>query len=101
MVTNVHLSDNELVGPLPSSFCRLRYLKEFDIDGSFFTGALPEWMPACWPELEELDVSFNLFSGTIPPRVFAWKRIKEFQVRATTNPLPLTLASSRSTTTNK
>ena len=37
-------------------------VQEFDLDGGNLTGTLQPWIAACFPGLDELDLSFNQVS---------------------------------------
>lgn len=39
--------------------CNFKYLKEFDLDGGSMTGTIPQFLTTCFPELNELDLSYN------------------------------------------
>ena len=58
-ITNVHITDEKLEGTLPQAMCGFRWLKEFDLDGGSMTGTIPQWLATCFPELNELDLSYN------------------------------------------
>ncbi len=69
VVTTIHLCDLGIEGPLETmkaAFCPLRHLREFDVDGSHFTGPIPRWLATCFPHLKELDLSYGRLSGSIP-----------------------------------
>ncbi len=91
VVTTIHLCDLGIEGTLESAgkaFCPLRHLREFDVDGSHFTGAreartqpgctqradctcsragpMPRWLATCFPHLRELDLSYSRLTGTLP-----------------------------------
>eukprot|EP01026_Neomeris_dumetosa_P027553 TRINITY_DN22395_c0_g1_i3.p2 TRINITY_DN22395_c0_g1~~TRINITY_DN22395_c0_g1_i3.p2 ORF type:complete len:299 (-),score=37.39 TRINITY_DN22395_c0_g1_i3:99-926(-) len=81
ILTNIHLSDQRLDGPIPREFCLFNQLREFDIDGGRFSGPIPEWIPFCFPFLAELDMSFNRLSGTIPEFIASMETLQEFEVQ--------------------
>lgn len=80
ILTNIHLSDQRLEGPVPREFCLFNQLREFDIDGGRFSGPIPEWLFFCFPHLAEMDMSFNRLSGTIPEFIAEMKTLQEFEV---------------------
>ncbi|CAG9466355.1 unnamed protein product [Pedinophyceae sp. YPF-701] len=86
-VTNLHLSDLKLDGPIPEELCLFSRLRELDLDGGRLesepgTGhAVPEWVPDCFPDLAELDLSYNRLSGTIPGGIFEkFPQLEEFEI---------------------
>ena len=66
-VTNIHITDVSLDGPLPRELCLLPNLRELDIDGGHFTGPIPDWLKECFPGLQELDLSYNRVSPQTAP----------------------------------
>ncbi|KAF8063774.1 AP-4 complex subunit sigma [Scenedesmus sp. PABB004] len=66
LVTNVHITDVRLDGPVPRELCALRHVREFDLDGGHLTGPIPHWLGECFPMMEELDLSYNRLTGTLP-----------------------------------
>lgn len=60
--------------------CPLSRLIEFDIDGAGLEGALPGGFGACFPELRELDLSYNELTGAIPAEITGAKSLQEFKV---------------------
>lgn len=79
-VTTVHITDQELPGSPPKEFCGLSRLRELDLDGSAFTGPLPPWIITCFPDLQELDLSYNRFSGTLPWELSKKTTLQEIKV---------------------
>ncbi|KAG2427428.1 hypothetical protein HXX76_012364 [Chlamydomonas incerta] len=82
LVTNVHITDQELEGLPPRELCGLQHLRELDLDGSNFNGGgdpgmrhvsvlgpFPSWTLSCFSDLQELDLSYNRLTGTIPPEL--------------------------------
>ena len=43
--------------------CNFKFLKEFDLDGGDLTGTIPQFLTTCFPELNELDLSYNEVSS--------------------------------------
>ena len=62
MVTNIHITDEHLTGPIPQQACLFKNLKELDLDGGNLTGTIPEFLTTCFPDLNELDLSYNQVS---------------------------------------
>lgn len=62
MVTNLHITDEHLTGPVPQQTCLFKNLKELDLDGGNLTGTIPEFLTTCFPYLNELDLSYNQVS---------------------------------------
>ena len=58
-LTNIHISDLRVDGPVPRELCLFRELRELDLDGGRLTGPIPEFLASCFPNLAELDMSFN------------------------------------------
>ncbi|PNW84271.1 hypothetical protein CHLRE_04g227600v5 [Chlamydomonas reinhardtii] len=81
LVTNVHITDQELEGLPPRELCGLQHLRELDLDGSNFNGPFPSWTLTCFSDLQELDLSYNRLTGTIPADVAARvPTLQEFKV---------------------
>lgn len=66
ILTNMHISDQRIVGTIPPELCLFEALRELDLDGGDLTGAIPDWIPRCFPDLSELDLSFNELAGAFP-----------------------------------
>ncbi|XP_078431495.1 HAESA-like 1 [Wolffia australiana] len=64
-LAHLDLSENLLVGPLPSSLAYLPLLRHLDLTGNNFSGAIPPSFGR-FPNLENLSLVANLLSGTIP-----------------------------------
>ena len=62
VVTNIHITDQRLTGPVPQQACLFRNLKELDLDGGRLSGTIPEFLTTCFPDLNELDLSYNQVS---------------------------------------
>lgn len=62
VVTNIHITDEHLTGPIPQQACLFKNLKELDLDGGNLTGIIPEFLTTCFPDLNELDLSYNQVS---------------------------------------
>ncbi|KIY97941.1 hypothetical protein MNEG_10022 [Monoraphidium neglectum] len=58
-VTNMHITDVNIDGPVPRELCMFHNLREFDLDGGHLTGPIPIWVKDCFPKLEEFDLSYN------------------------------------------
>lgn len=80
-VTNVHITDYKTTGTLPiEELCPLSNLRELDLDGGRLEGNIPTNFAECFPELLELDLSYNQFSGAIPPEIANIPKLKQFKV---------------------
>lgn len=62
VVTNLHVTDEHITGPVPQQACLFKNLKELDLDGGNLTGTIPEFLTTCFPDLNELDLSYNQVS---------------------------------------
>ena len=62
MVTNIHITDEHVTGPVPQQACLFKNLKELDLDGGSLTGTIPQFLTTCFPDLNELDLSYNQVS---------------------------------------
>lgn len=58
-VTNLHLSDLRIDGPVPRELCLFSELRELDLDGGRLSGPIPEFVSSCFPNLAEFDLSYN------------------------------------------
>lgn len=58
-VTNIHVSDMRVDGPIPRELCLFEHLRELDLDGGRLSGPLPEFLSTCFPNLAEMDLSYN------------------------------------------
>lgn len=50
-ITNLHITDLHIEGPVPEQTCIFKYLKELDLDGGNLTGSIPEFLSHCFPEV--------------------------------------------------
>ena len=48
-ITNLHVTDLNVEGPVPVQTCAFRWLKELDLDGGNMTGTIPEFLTTCFP----------------------------------------------------
>ncbi len=67
-VTEIELSQNNLLGGLPEKIKELIQLNSFDINNNLVDGTIPTF----WPELTNLkglNLSFNKFTGTMPSEI--------------------------------
>jgi hypothetical protein len=51
---------------VPRELCLFPTLRELDLDGGHLDGPIPEWLPECFPALEELDLSYNKVGRVTP-----------------------------------
>ena len=50
-ITNLHVTDLHIEGPVPEQTCVFKFLKELDLDGGNLTGTIPEFLTTCFPEV--------------------------------------------------
>jgi hypothetical protein len=43
-VSNIHICDTHIDGPVPRELCAFHRLRELDLDGGQLTGPIPEWL---------------------------------------------------------
>lgn len=65
VVTNLHLPDFQLGGPVPMGITLLKDLIELDLDGNRLTGPMNPYI-GCLSNMRELDIANNSLSGNIP-----------------------------------
>ncbi|PKA46621.1 Receptor-like protein kinase HSL1 [Apostasia shenzhenica] len=65
-LTHLDLSQNVLVGALPSALSSLPLLRHLNLAGNNFTGAIPDSY-SLFPSLQTLSLTANLLNDTIPP----------------------------------
>ncbi|CAK9202717.1 unnamed protein product, partial [Sphagnum troendelagicum] len=65
-LTSLALQYNELNGSLPQQLARLTNLRNLQLQNNMLSGELPAWL-ASLPSLTELLIQNNNFSGPIPP----------------------------------
>ncbi|CAD7704680.1 unnamed protein product [Ostreobium quekettii] len=80
-VTNIHLSDLRIDGPVPRELCLFTELRELDLDGGRLSGPLPEFLSTCFPRLAEFDLSYNRLSGTVPTFFKNIENLQEVELR--------------------
>lgn len=83
VVTNIHITDSQVGGPIPLGFSLLHDLVEFDMDGNHLTGPLIPQI-ACMPNINELDLANNSLTGSIPTAWRALSKLEEAELE--TNP---------------
>ncbi|CAG9465045.1 unnamed protein product [Pedinophyceae sp. YPF-701] len=75
-VTNFHLPDRGLTGPVPRSLALLTALTEIDLDSNALSGPLPPEL-GCLTALREMDLANNPgITGRIPPE---WGRLQALE----------------------
>lgn len=80
-ITNVHITDYSIEGAVPlPELCPLASLREFDVDGGRLTGPIPTGFAQCFPELIELDLSYNSLTGTLPREIADIRALEQFKV---------------------
>ncbi|XVF65437.1 hypothetical protein PTKIN_Ptkin09bG0249000 [Pterospermum kingtungense] len=86
------LAENSLEGQLPSSLARCTYLNTLDLSRNQFSGHI-DFTSGIWSmhRLRKLDLSHNVFSGTVPDGVLALHNLKELRLLGNhfSGPLPL------------
>lgn len=65
VVTNIHIPDRKLGGPVPMSISLLKDLIELDMDGNNLSGPMNPYI-GCLSNMRELDIANNSLSGNIP-----------------------------------
>eukprot|EP00210_Caulerpa_lentillifera_P009351 g8915.t1 len=78
-LTNIHISDMRVDGPVPRELCLFPELRELDLDGGRLTGPIPEFLSSCFIELAELDMSYNRLSGTLPASLAKLETLQEIE----------------------
>jgi len=78
-ITNFHLPDRGLEGPIPEELKYFANLAEIDLDSNNLIGELPVWM-ACMPNLIEIDIEENQFTGSIPREWGNLKKLEEVEI---------------------
>jgi hypothetical protein len=74
---------------VPRELCLFPHLRELDLDGGHLDGPIPDWLPGCFPALEELDLSYNKVcvpggvGGAMDKQRSAWCRWQGLQSTAT------------------
>ncbi|PSC71898.1 carbohydrate-binding module family 1 [Micractinium conductrix] len=81
-VTNVHVTGGLLYRrPVPlAELCPLKSLREFDVDDCSLTGTIPTGFYTCFPDLIEIDLSYNKLTGTLPKEIALNEQLEEFKV---------------------
>lgn len=83
IVTNIHITGLHLEGTLPiNEICEFHSLREFDVDHADFTGQIPDKLcsPGCFNNIQELDLSYNKLTGTLPPCISTMPWLSSFKV---------------------
>ena len=62
-ITNLHVTDLNIEGPVPEQTCAFKWLKELDLDGGNLTGTIPQFLSTCFPIVNEIDLSYNHVSA--------------------------------------
>lgn len=60
--------------------CQFKTLREFDLDGGWLEGPIPSNYSVCFPDLQEIDLSYNRLNGTVPPEISKNENLKQFKV---------------------
>ncbi len=59
ILTNLHVTDLHLEGPVPQQTCIFPELRELDLDGGNLTGTIPQFLTTCFNSVNEIDLSYN------------------------------------------
>eukprot|EP00878_Enallax_costatus_P018038 GHUV01018966.1.p1 GENE.GHUV01018966.1~~GHUV01018966.1.p1 ORF type:complete len:307 (+),score=67.63 GHUV01018966.1:355-1275(+) len=85
LITNSHITSEKVDGPVPKEECVLSHLREFDYGGreglGRLSGPLPRWLGECFPMLEEMDLSCNKLTGTLPEYLAKMPLLTEVKVQ--------------------
>ena len=80
-VTDLHVTDYKIEGSVPlEETCAFSKLRQFDFDGGWLTGSIPPNFYECFPDLKEIDLSFNNLTGVIPMEISLNKNLEEFKI---------------------
>lgn len=77
-IREINLENNSLQGFLPDDLHRLLDLRTFSVGNNKLSGELPATMFT--PSLEIIDLSGNLFEGSIPMEIFKSQRLEEIDL---------------------
>ncbi|BFG29029.1 hypothetical protein CerSpe_153030 [Prunus speciosa] len=75
----IDLSNNNIVGNLPTEIGQLHLLRQLDLHSNKFSGVIPDQISNL-KTLEVLDLSMNHLSGNIPSSLAILNFLKEFNV---------------------
>jgi len=64
-LVSLTLSLNNIKGPIPNGLRNLTLLENLDLNGNLFSSSIHDWLYANLPHLKFLDLSSNIFQGTI------------------------------------
>ena len=101
VVTNVHVTDYGIEGPVPlKELCAFKSLREFDVDGGHLEGPIPSGFADCFPLLREIDLSYNWLSGDIPSKIANVKSLEQFKAEDNnlTGPIPDSIGTMKNLT---
>lgn len=59
ILTNLHITDLHIEGPVPNQTCIFPELRELDLDGGNLTGTIPDFLATCFSYVNEIDLSYN------------------------------------------
>lgn len=79
VVTNIHITDSQISGPIPLSISLLQDLVEVDLDGNNITGPLIPQL-GCLAQMRELDLANNSVTGAIPAEWRAMTKLEEAEL---------------------
>ncbi|XP_058216158.1 receptor-like protein 43 [Rhododendron vialii] len=70
ILTTINLNGNGFEGPILKSLVNCRKLEVLSLRRNKFVGKFPHWTTIPFPLLRVLDMSNNIFSGTLPKKYF-------------------------------
>lgn len=59
ILTNLHVTDLNIEGPVPNQTCMFGQVRELDLDAGAMTGTIPFFLTQCFPFVNEIDLSYN------------------------------------------
>jgi hypothetical protein len=84
VVNSIHTTSVNLDGAIPKELCVNDRLRQLDVGGRSgagrLVGPIEPWIAECWVDLEEIDLSMNRLTGTLPPALAAHPRVSELKV---------------------
>ena len=91
------MDDNQLYGNI-DTFGTLENIQNLYLEGNHFSGTISDDLLQGWPKLQELDVSDNLLTGSLPPNCFnhhpTTLQVIDFHGNQFNGPLPQDIAES-------
>lgn len=75
-VTNIHLPDRKLGGPIPMAIALLREIIELDLDGNNLSGPMNPYL-GCLSNMREFDLANNTLTGNVPTE---WRFLTKYSI---------------------